>query len=176
MLDILHMMGKWNVTNPQKTPQWIIEKITTGGINKINGPEYHAKDKYKLTFPSRNPSQEEDNTVLYVDVEFILPHTTITRVYYSKYSLTIIGFTLPLEENKTRVYIKLYRNFLIGGFERIGDGLISYRFTEIMKKDKKIVESIIEKKQKVYTKFDNLQNLYRTYYNQWIYNKELPKL
>jgi phenylpropionate dioxygenase-like ring-hydroxylating dioxygenase large terminal subunit len=109
-------------------------------------------------------------TLLQVQNEFVLPHTSISRIRFSphnssEYVNTIITFASPLSKNKTRLYVKNYRNFWQHGF---GDAIIRDTMRKTMNEDRRIVEHIYDadKNGKFNMRYDKLSNTFRVLYEK----------
>lgn len=105
---------------------------------------------------------------LIVENEFILPHTTVARIKFGDKVSTVITFALPLDNNKSRLFVKTYRNFW--------DNQLGYAFTKntmynTMLQDKLVLESIDSRFMdgKFNMKFDKLQNTYTSFYKRFIH-------
>ena len=105
---------------------------------------------------------------LIVENEFILPHTTVARVIFGEYTSTVITFALPIGENKSKLFVKTYRNFWTN---KVGDALTENMMYTTMLQDKAIVENIDMRfmEGKFNMKFDKLQNTYKTFYKKLIH-------
>jgi len=105
---------------------------------------------------------------LTIENEFILPHTTVARVIFGDYVSTVITFALPIGENKSRLFVKTYRNFWQN---QLGDVFTSQSMMATMLQDKAVVESIDSRFMdgKFNMKFDKLQNTYVTFYKRFIH-------
>uniref|UniRef100_A0A6C0IFW7 Rieske domain-containing protein n=1 Tax=viral metagenome TaxID=1070528 RepID=A0A6C0IFW7_9ZZZZ len=112
--------------------------------------------------------------VVTIENEFILPHTTISRVIFDKYVKTVVASVLPIGNNKTRMFTKVYRNFWVPPlFKPLGD-LFMYGMMYIaMLQDKKIVDNIDPTciNGKFNMKYDRLQNIYRKLFRKFIHEK-----
>jgi len=99
-----------------------------------------------------------------------LPHTTIARVIFGKFTSTVVTFALPVGDNKSKLFVKTYRNFWMNP---MGDALNYYLMHQTMQQDKSVVEGIAHHciDGKFNMKFDKLQNTYRTFYKKWIHNR-----
>jgi hypothetical protein len=100
---------------------------------------------------------------LVIENEFILPHTTVARVIFGHYVSTIITFALPISENKSRLFVKTYRNFWQNP---IGDKISRDLMYQTMLQDKAVVENIhpLFEDGKFNMRFDKLQNTYKMFY------------
>jgi phenylpropionate dioxygenase-like ring-hydroxylating dioxygenase large terminal subunit len=105
---------------------------------------------------------------LRIENEFILPHTTIARVIFGDYVSTVMTFALPIGENKSRLFVKTYRNFWQN---QLGDAFTRNSMFNTMLQDKTVVESIDSRFMdgKFNMKFDKLQNTYVSFYKKFIH-------
>jgi phenylpropionate dioxygenase-like ring-hydroxylating dioxygenase large terminal subunit len=106
---------------------------------------------------------------LKIENEFILPHTTVARVKFGNYVSTVITFALPISENKSRLFVKTYRNFW---YNDIGDSITRKLMFNTMLQDKLVVENIDKNFMdgKFNMKYDKLQNTYKSFYKRFIHN------
>jgi len=131
---------------------------------------YHYKSSYE--YQSGKDSMVKKvfkiNT-LKIENEFILPHITVARVIFGDYVSTVITFALPLSENKSRLFVKTYRNFWNND---MGDVLTRNLMHNTMLQDKIVVENIDMKNMdgKFNMKFDKLQNTYKSFYKKLVHN------
>jgi renierapurpurin 18,18'-hydroxylase len=109
---------------------------------------------------------------LRIENEFILPHTTIARVLFGDYVSTVITFALPISENKSKLFVKTYRNFW---HNHIGDMLTENWMFNTMLQDRCIVENIDKRFMdgRFNMKYDKLQNTYKTFYKRFIHDFDL---
>lgn len=107
-------------------------------FKKIN--DYHGQSTF---FYSPNPNTISGRigkvTKVCVENEYILPTNTITRVYAGDTIKTVFTRSIPLSENKTLLYWKLYRNFYIHPYF---DFLIRYLMEKTIKEDISILNNI----------------------------------
>jgi phenylpropionate dioxygenase-like ring-hydroxylating dioxygenase large terminal subunit len=110
---------------------------------------------------------------LIIENEFILPHTTVARVIFGDYVSTVITFALPIGSNKSRLFVKTYRNFWMN---QLGDIFTSQSMLKTMLQDKAVVESIDSRFMdgKFNMKFDKLQNTYVAFYKRFIHSIGKP--
>lgn len=114
--------------------------------------------------------------LLDVENEFVLPHTSISRIKFNQsdanYVNTIITFATPITANKTRLYVKNYRNFWRN---RLGDELIRNMMRKTMEEDRRIVENIYEndKNGRFNMKYDKLANTFRMLYTKLYESRRL---
>jgi phenylpropionate dioxygenase-like ring-hydroxylating dioxygenase large terminal subunit len=110
---------------------------------------------------------------LRIENEFILPHTTVARVIFGDYISTVITFASPINDKKSKLYVKTYRNFWNNP---LGDLVTEKMMFNTMLQDKLVVENIDFDAMdgKFNMKFDKLQNTYKSFYKRFIHdpNKE----
>jgi len=131
---------------------------------------YHYKTSYEYEAGKDSMVKKVFNiNTLKIENEFILPHTTVARVIFGDYVSTVITFALPLSENKSRLFVKTYRNFWNND---MGDVLTRNLMHNTMLQDKIVVENIDIKNMdgKFNMKFDKLQNTYKSFYKKLIHN------
>jgi len=105
---------------------------------------------------------------LVIENEFILPHTTIARVKFGDYVSTVMTFALPIGENKSRLFVKTYRNFWKND---LGDAFTRNSMYNTMLQDKVVVENIDSRFMdgKFNMRFDKLQNTYTSFYKRFVH-------
>ena len=105
---------------------------------------------------------------LVIENEFILPHTTIARVIFGEQISTVITFALPISENKSKLFVKTYRNFWPN---QLGDIVTENWMFNTMLQDRIVVENIDARFMdgKFNMRFDKLQNTYKTFYKRFIH-------
>lgn len=110
---------------------------------------------------------------LKIENEFILPHTTIARVIFGDSISTVMTFALPLGENKSKLFVKTYRNFWEN---QVGDMITRNTMYNTMLQDKLVVEGIDSRFMdgKFNMKFDKLQNTYTSFYKRFIHIMDNP--
>jgi len=105
---------------------------------------------------------------LQIENEFILPYTVVSRVRFGESTKTIITFSLPKNENKTTLFMKVYRNFAYSRngcifssiYNFIMNRFITNIVRETIKEDVEILENIrIDGKYNV--KYDRFPYMYR---------------
>jgi phenylpropionate dioxygenase-like ring-hydroxylating dioxygenase large terminal subunit len=108
---------------------------------------------------------------LIIENEFILPHTTIARVIFGEFVSTVVTFALPISENKSKLFVKTYRNFWQNP---MGDKISRDLMYQTMLQDKAIVENIspLLEDGKFNMRFDKLQNTYKTFYKKFVHKKK----
>jgi phenylpropionate dioxygenase-like ring-hydroxylating dioxygenase large terminal subunit len=105
---------------------------------------------------------------LVIENEFILPHTTVARIIFGGFTSTVMTSALPIGENKSRLFVKTYRNFWKN---RFGDMFTKNSMLNTMLQDKIVVESIDSRFMdgKFNMKFDKLQNTYVAFYKRFVH-------
>ena len=106
---------------------------------------------------------------LVIENEFILPHTTVARVIFGDFVSTVITFALPIGENKSKLFVKTYRNFWQNNF---GDMVTKNTMYNTMLQDKAVVENIDSRFMdgKFNMRFDKLQNTYKSFYKKFVHS------
>ena len=162
-LDVMHIAFVHSFGNAQR-PSPIKEEPP-----KLVGPN-HYKSTYYYEAGEESIARKVFNVKnLIIENEFILPHTTIARVIFGDQISTVITFALPIGENKSKLFVKTYRNFWKNQF---GDVITQNTMYNTMLEDKLIVENIDSRFMdgKFNMKFDKLQNTYKTFYKKFIHS------
>ena len=133
-------------------------------------PRQVAPNRYKTSYMYKTGEQSMAKVVfgeeiLSVENEFVLPHMSIARVKFSEYVNTIVTFATPISHNKTRLYVKNYRNFWKN---IVGDWFIRMTMRQTMLEDRAVVEGIYEeaKDGNFNMRYDKLANTYRVLYEK----------
>lgn len=134
--------------------------------------KYHYKSRYYYKSGEMSMAKrifEIDDLV--IENEFILPHTTIARVYFGDFVSTVVTFALPINERKTKLFVKTYRNFWKN---KMGDAFTRNTMYNTLLQDRVIVENIDQRylDGKFNMKYDKLQNTYKTIYKKLIHRLE----
>lgn len=107
-------------------------------FKKIN--DYHGQSTF---FYDPNPNTISGKigkvSKVFVENEYILPTNTITRVFAGETIKTVFTRSIPLSENQTLLYWKLYRNFLIHPFF---DFFIRYLMEKTIQEDISILKNV----------------------------------
>jgi phenylpropionate dioxygenase-like ring-hydroxylating dioxygenase large terminal subunit len=156
--------------------------VHTFGNNKNPAPieeypptcvgDYHYKTSYIYEAGEESIARKIFGyKTLRVENEFILPHTTVARIIFGDYISTVITFALPINSEKSRLFVKTYRNFWLNP---LGDIISEKLMYETMLQDKAIVENIDTPTMdgKFNMRFDKLQNTYKTFYKQFIHKND----
>ena len=160
-LDVMHIAFVHTFGN-SKTPNPVYEDPP-----KEVG-KFHYKTTYKYLSGEKSIAKKIFNIDdIIIENEFILPHTTVARIFFGNYVNTVITFALPISDTKTKLFIKTYRNFWDN---KVGDFFSEYIMYNTVLQDKFIVENIDMrfKDGKFNMKFDKLQNTYKTFYKKFI--------
>jgi len=162
-LDIMHIafvhtFGNAKRPNPSKE-----EPPTIVGKHHYKSVYYYEAGKDSM---ARKVFGAKD---LVIENEFILPHTTVARVIFGEYISTVITFALPIGENKSKLFVKTYRNFWQNN---VGDIITKNTMYNTMLQDKLVVENIDSRFMdgKFNMKFDKLQNTYKSFYKKFIHS------
>lgn len=164
-LDVMHI-GFVHTFGNSKNPRPIEEYPP-----RLVGP-HHYKTSYLYEPGERSVSKKVFGAKqLRVENEFILPHTTVARVIFGEFVSTVITFALPISENKSRLFVKTYRNFWDN---QLGDMVTENMMYNTMLQDKVVVENIDKRfmEGKFNMKFDKLQNTYKTFYKKFIHKMD----
>ena len=164
-LDVMHI-GFVHTFGNAKNPRPIEEYPP-----RLVGP-HHYKTAYLYEAGDKSMAKKVFKAgQLRIENEFILPHTTVARVIFGEYISTVITFALPIDENKSRLFVKTYRNFW---HNQLGDMVTENMMYNTMLQDKVIVENIDRRfmEGKFNMKFDKLQNTYKTFYKKFIHKME----
>lgn len=116
--------------------------------------QYHGRSTFSYE-PNKNTISRKVGNVKEVRVEneFILPTNTITRVFAGDTIKTVFTRSIPLSENKTLLYWKIYRNFWIHPF---GDYFIRKLMEKTINEDISILKNIYPENRNgiIKTKYD----------------------
>jgi phenylpropionate dioxygenase-like ring-hydroxylating dioxygenase large terminal subunit len=129
---------------------------------------HHYKTAYKYEAGEQSmASRVFDAKDLIIENEFYLPHTTVARVIFDEYVSTVITFALPISDNKSKLFVKTYRNFWKN---KLGDVVSHNMMYNTMLQDKAIVENIDPRFMdgRFNMRFDKLQNTYASFYKKFI--------
>jgi phenylpropionate dioxygenase-like ring-hydroxylating dioxygenase large terminal subunit len=138
---------------------------------RLEGP-HHFKTSYMYEAGEKSLARKIFKVKdLIIENEFILPHTTVARVIFGQYVSTVITFALPVSENKSKLFVKTYRNFWQNP---MGDKLSYDLMFQTMLQDKAIVENIhpLFEDGKFNMRFDKLQNTYKMFYKKLVHRKK----
>lgn len=121
-------------------------------FKKLN--PYHGRSTFFYR-PNSNTISQKIGKVKEVKVEneFILPTNTITRVFAGDTIKTVFTRSIPLSENKTLLYWKIYRNFWLHPF---GDFFIRKLMEKTIQEDISILKNVYPENRNgtIQTKYD----------------------
>lgn len=155
-LAFVHTFG--NAKNPSPTSEDPPKQVG----------KYHYKTSYEYQSGERSMARRIfDVQSLRIENEFILPHTTVARVFFGNFVSTVITFALPINDNESILFVKTYRNFWENS---VGDMLSRNMMYNTMLQDRGVVEHIDRRFQegKYNMKFDKLQNTYKSVYRKFV--------
>lgn len=158
-LDILHISEVHTFGNKQKPLP-----ISTH-TQRIN--QQHVKVIYTYeTAKTALPYSIYGINHLTIENEYILPHYTVARVKFGQFTNTIVTSALPIQNNKTKLFIKSYRNnwvYNIPPIDFIFDQLYLYLMKKTVNEDKNVIDYIYFKHRdgNYITKYDELIKMYR---------------
>lgn len=109
-----------------------------------NSPVEIGLDHYKLEYTYNSDKFSVANYAFGVDNitiqnEYLFPYTTTTTVKMKNKEVIIVASVLPISKNKTKLFIKCYRNFW---FSAMGNAIISQLMSNIIKQHSAIVNTI----------------------------------
>ena len=167
-LDVMHIGFVHTFGNSKNPAPVEVHPPKEVGLNHFKTAYlYEAGDK---SFARKMFGAKE----LQIENEFILPHTTIARVIFGPFISTVITFALPINENKSKLFVKTYRNFWPN---QLGDLVTENWMFNTMLQDKLVIENIDSRFMdgKFNMRFDKLQNTYKTFYKRFIhdFNKDV---
>jgi phenylpropionate dioxygenase-like ring-hydroxylating dioxygenase large terminal subunit len=179
-LDVMHI-GFVHTFGNRQNPSPLSEKPPYA----VNDYGYHYKTEYEYEAGDNSLAKKIFGiNKLFIENEFILPHTTIARVIFGNLTSTIITNALPINNTHSHLFVKTYRNFWNTNntlFESIINYFGNIASSDMMMKtvmeDKAIIENIkLEHMEgKFNMKYDKLQNVYKTLYKKLIKNITFPK-
>ena len=109
-----------------------------------NTPLEVGLDHYKLEYIYNSDKYSVANYAFGVNNitiknEYLFPYTTTTTIKMKNKEVIIVASVLPISNNKTKLFIKCYRNFW---FSAMGNTIISQLMSNIMKQHSTIVNTI----------------------------------
>ena len=165
-LDILHISEVHTFGN-KKRPLPLsdkVERIAEGHVKAIYEYETSTESMAYKIFGIKN---------LIVENEYILPHYTVARVKFGPYTNTIITSAMPTSNNKTRLFVKAYRNNWVYDFEPLNylfDKITENMMEKTLCEDKGVINNIYYQHRdgNFITKYDELVKMYREDYDKYI--------
>tara|TARA_Y100000816_G_scaffold292612_1_gene289085 strand:+ start:452 stop:1456 length:1005 start_codon:yes stop_codon:yes gene_type:complete len=165
-LDILHISELHSFGNMLKPlpSDDKVERISDGHIKVTYKYEAGEKSIPRLLYGIKE---------LTVENEYVIPHYTVARVKFGPYVNTVITSALPISDNKTRLFVKTYRNNLITGMpllDKIFDDITRLLMEKTLCEDKSVVDTIYPeyKDGNFITKYDELIRTYREDYDIYV--------
>jgi nitrite reductase/ring-hydroxylating ferredoxin subunit len=115
--------------------------------------EFSGKTSFEYSPNPNTISNKVGKTnIVYVENEFHLPTTTLTRVKAGNIIKTVFTQSLPVEKNKTMLFWTVYRNFwkdpYIPEFSIIGDKLLHFLMEKTINEDASILSRCYPEKRK----------------------------
>jgi hypothetical protein len=178
-LDICHI-GFVHSFGNSKSPN----PLRNSKIHKV--AENHYKIIYEYLAGENSIVNKIFNySVIHVDNEYILPHSTVARVRFGPWSSTIITHALPISKFKTRLFVKAYRSYwshdlsnttLLSPFmwliNMAGDAITKDTMIKTLKEDKRIIDLLDKSSyESMHGKFsiayDALSNHYKNHYKMF---------
>ena len=141
LLDILHITyvhSFGNKNNPLPKKQF--------PPKKINKKSFHQKIKYFYNSGSQSLiTYLNENKLIVVESEFIIPNKIVSRVKFGKYIKTIVSSALPIDDRNTKLFVKIYRNYWVFNvviLDWLADLFMDFTFKQTIDEDSKILRSI----------------------------------
>lgn len=168
-LDILHISEVHTFGN-KKRPLPLSDKIEEISPGHVKATYTYETSEESMAYKIFHIKE------LIVENEYILPHYTVARVKFGKYTNTIITSALPIENNKTRLFVKAYRNNWVFNFEPLNtifDKITENMMEKTLNEDKGVIDNIYYnyREGNFITKYDELVRKYREDYEKYIKSK-----
>lgn len=165
-LDILHISEVHTFGN-KKRPRPLSDKIEDIGPGHVKATYTYETSEDSMAYKIFNVKE------LIVENEYILPHYTVARVKFGIYTNTIITSALPIENNKTRLFVKAYRNNWVFNFDPLNiifDKITENMMEKTLNEDKSVIDNIYYdyREGNFITKYDELVRKYREDYEKYI--------
>lgn len=144
LLDMLHISFVHSFGSTTNVPK----NISFEEISEIHGKTsfyyYPAKRSLGSLLSLTEELDTENKLKVMVENEYCLPTNTITRVYIEDSIKTVFTRSIPMEDNKTLLYWKLYRNFWTDNFvlQYLGDFLVQYLMNKVIQEDIQILKNM----------------------------------
>jgi phenylpropionate dioxygenase-like ring-hydroxylating dioxygenase large terminal subunit len=157
-------------------------------VRKVNDTDNHYKVLYNYIAGKKSiVSKIYKMSNIWVENEYVLPHTTVARVQFDKWSSTIVTHALPISTKlgslKTKLFVKAYRNYMYYDVKNIdmiyplkylvntlGNSITLSTMMDTLNQDKAIIDNIdkysyesMHGKFSVY--YDMLSDHYKKNYN-----------
>jgi len=133
LMDFL--LDMFTESDPEDTtilqyPTWVSKKNLS----------FHAQSIYQIKTKIDSISRRflGENYFL-LESEFVYPYTTIMKISCGEYELKYIASILPISDKKSRLFIKIFRNFWKNNG---GDFLVNMIFWRLFTKEKQNLENI----------------------------------
>ena len=176
-LDVMHIAYVHTFGNKERP-----SPVSEVPPHRINDTLMHYRTQYDYVSGKKSAVKRVFSLdKLKIENEFILPHTTVARVMFGKWTSTVITAARPVNMSHTILYVKTYRNYwnspdkiLFGQiYSSIGDWITTNLMTETVNQDKAVVNGISPKDMdgRFNMKFDKLQNTYRMLYKKFIHSR-----
>ena len=148
LLDNLHISFVHSFGSRMSLPT----KIQFSKIDTHHGKttfEYQPNDNsisHLFTKSSSSSSSSENrSTKVIVENEYILPTSTITRVFFGRHNIkTVFTRCCPISENESRLHWRLYRNYWIGNdlVDNVGDTVMKILMEQTLDEDVCILKHV----------------------------------
>jgi phenylpropionate dioxygenase-like ring-hydroxylating dioxygenase large terminal subunit len=167
LLDMLHISYVHSFGS-RMTPIPIDIKSKRLGNFSFQSQFFYAPSKNTISYQMGNSSN------VIVQNEYHLPTNTITRVFAGDVIKTVFTRTIPINDNLSLLYWKIYRNFWIDPFfaifNNIGDFLLRFLMEKTIDEDAKILRNVYDNRRigNLTTKYDVTINNFRKDYDKYI--------
>ena len=152
-LDICHI-GFVHTFGNRKQPN----PLSSSTVLKIPEDDFHFKIVYKYVAGENSlVNKVYRYETIFVENEYVLPHSTVARVLFGEMTSTIITHALPISKFKTKLFVKAYRNYWCFDLKKVkdsvlypiyflmnwmGDKITQNTMYHTLKEDKAIVDNI----------------------------------
>lgn len=146
LLDNLHISFVHSFGSRMSLPS----KIQFSKIDETHGkttfeykPNVHSIS-HMFTSSSQHVLNETKTNVI-VENEYILPTSTVTRVFFGKHNVkTVFTRCCPISETECRLHWRLYRNYWVGNdvLDVIGDSVMKILMEQTLDEDVRILRHV----------------------------------
>jgi hypothetical protein len=101
---------------------------------------FHAQSIYQIkTKPDSISRRFLGENYFLLESEFVYPYTTIMKISCGEYEFKYIASILPISDKKSRLFVKIFRNFWKNNG---GDFIVNMIFWRLFTKEKQNLENI----------------------------------
>ena len=144
LLDNLHISFVHSFGSRMSLPT----KIQFSKIDTYHGKttfEYQPNDNSISHLFTTSTSSDNRSTTVIVENEYILPTSTITRVFFGRHNIkTVFTRCCPISETESRLHWRLYRNYWIGNdlVDNVGDTVMKILMEQTLDEDVSILKHV----------------------------------